>query len=175
MDYKEIRESYDSLYREFFTPLFRYFFFRTKNNETSKDLTQSVFLKFLNQGYKEREREYNTRLLFTIARTSLIDFYRKSSRKMEESLDAKENEFPSEEPDPEIVFESKEKVLLVQEVLKTLSPAEEEIVILRMTTDMSYKEMAKVLKLKEDNIRQIYSRALKKMKDYMDDKQISYE
>ncbi|MDQ5953224.1 MAG: hypothetical protein QG551_452 [Patescibacteria group bacterium] len=175
MNLKEIRQSYDGLYREFFTPLFRYFFFRTKNNETSKDLTQSVFLKFLNQGYKEREKEHNVKLLFTIARTSLIDFYRKSSRRLEESLDAKERDVPSSDPDPEIIFESKEKVSLVQDVLKTLSESEEEIVVLRMTTDMSYKEMAKVLELKEDNIRQIYSRALKKMKDYMDDKQISYE
>ena len=64
----------EALYNEFFTPLFRYLFFRTKDYNIANDLAQTSFLKFLRQDKKALEKEYAVKLLFTIARNTLIDY-----------------------------------------------------------------------------------------------------
>lgn len=171
----EIRQSYEALYKEYFTPLFRYVFFRTKDTNTAKDLTQNVFLKFLNQGYVEREKDHNIKLLFIIARTTLIDHYRKKSTNLEEHLGLRGNDLESSEPGPDVIYESKEKVLAVRESFKELSDIEEDIVLLRITTNTSYKEIGEIHSITEENARKIYSRALQKIEEYLKRKNISYE
>lgn len=172
---QEIRQSYGALYEEYFTPLFRYVFFRTKDTNLAKDITQNVFLKFLNQGYVEREKDHNIKLLFTIARTTLIDHYRKKSTNLEESMGEREDNLESFEPGPDVIYESKEKVLLIRESFKELSDIEEDIVLLRITTNTSYKQISEINNITEENARKIYSRALQKIEEYLKRKNISYE
>jgi len=157
-------ESNEALYRELFTPLFRYFVFRTKNKETAEDLTQSTFLKFLLQENYPTEKLHATRLLYTIARTMLIDHYRAHARNPHVSLEAKNIEPPSEERTAEAAFSDNEDIAYAKSLLADLSDTEEEIVSLRILAEMEYADIALTTKTSEVNARQIYSRALKKLR-----------
>ena len=157
-------ESHEALYRELFTPLFRYFLFRTKDTEMAEDLTQSTFLKFLLQETRPAERLHATRLLYTIARTMLIDHYLANARKPVESLEAANIDPQSGEESAETLYAVSEDIEYAKELLKELTDAEEEIVTLRIIAEMEYADIASTTGTTEANARQIYSRALKKLR-----------
>ena len=159
-----VNESHEALYRELFTPLFRYFVFRTKDTEAAEDLTQSTFLKFLLQETRPAERLHATRLLYTIARTMLIDHYRAHARKPVESLEATNIDPVSDEQNAETRYRMNEDIEYAKELLLELSDTEEEIVTLRIIAEMEYADIAKTAGTTETNARQIYSRALKKLR-----------
>lgn len=150
------------LYQELFTPLFRYLFFRTRDSDIANDLTQAVFLKFLLQKEKPGEREHAHRLLFTIARTTLIDHYRVEGKRSRVSIDDLP-EFPSEmrNPEEEAVFAEEKR--FISDALHQLSADEAEIVALRLSGDVSYETIAHTTGVSVANARQIYSRSLKKI------------
>ncbi len=165
-------ESHDELYRELFTPLFRYFMFRTRDYNLATDLVQTVFLKFLQSDYRAREHDHNTRSLFIIARNTLIDHWRSNGRRPTSSLEESSIEPASDIPTPLEEFRTSEDVLVVQEALSTLSDLEQDIVMLRIATELDYKDIAELVNESPDNTRQIYSRALKKLKVYLENKNI---
>lgn len=166
------RENEDELYRELFTPLFRYFLFRTRDYHLASDLVQTVFLKFLTHGYEEREKEHNIRALFLIARNTLIDYYRVSANRKSVSLEETGFDLPSGTPTPFEEFSSGEDVISVQEAIGSLGEVDQDIVMFRIATDMEYKDIAELLGESAENIRQKYSRALKKIKAYLENKNI---
>ena len=64
----DINEQYDKIYR--------YIYFRLKNQHIAEDLTQETFLRFLeNDSYREKGRQLA--YLYTIARNLCIDEFRK--------------------------------------------------------------------------------------------------
>lgn len=163
-------ESHEAIYRELFTPLFRYFVFRTKDKETAEDLTQATFLKFLLQENRPIETLHATRLLYTIARTLLIDHYRAYARKSYASLEAHTIDPPSEDASAEDVYSIHEDIAYAKSLLADLSDTEEEIVSLRILAEMEYRDIAETTGHSEVNVRQIYSRALKKLRAKVDER-----
>jgi RNA polymerase sigma-70 factor (ECF subfamily) len=157
----------ETLFAELFTPLFRYLFFRTRDHEIANDLTQAVFLKFLLQKEKPEEKEHAHRLLFTIARTTLIDHYRVKGRRLTVSID-EVPEFPSEIASPleEAVLDDEKR--FIGTALAQLSADEAEIVALRLSGEVSYDTIAHMTGISVANARQIYSRALKKVTYLLD-------
>jgi RNA polymerase sigma-70 factor (ECF subfamily) len=152
----------ETLYRECYTPVFRYLYFRTKDYDIATDLTQNSFLKYMRQVDKGRDADYARRLLFVIARTALIDHYRSSARRKRSSIDDV----------PEIVDETinqqddairKEDAEYLNLVLKDLSEQESDIVSMRIAGVVDYKTIASTLDIPEQNARKIYSRAIQKV------------
>jgi RNA polymerase sigma-70 factor (ECF subfamily) len=165
-------ESYEELYRELFTPLFRYFIFRTRDYNLATDLVQTVFLKFLQSDYREREHEHNTRSLFTIARNTLIDHFRVNAKKPHISLENSGIEVVSSSPTPFEEFRASEDTLAVREAIATLSDIEQDIILLRIATELDHHDIAELVNESVENTRQIYSRALKKLKVYLENKKL---
>ncbi len=155
--------SFEELYKSYYTPLFKYVYLRTKDKLLSEDITQTVFLKVwkslnLWNSKKKEPRAF----LYTIARNTIIDYWRKKSTK----------EIVSDE----IVFNNQESVLMEnkedEETYKTLlnlfnklTKLEKEILTLLYINELSYEEIAKVTGKKESAIRQIKSRAIKSLKE----------
>ncbi len=153
----------ETLYTELFTPLFRYLFFRTRDQEIANDLTQAVFLKFLLQKERPGGREHAQRLLFTIARTMLIDHFRVEGKRARVSID-EVPEIPSETRNPEEEAVFAEEKRLIDDALAQLSEGEAEIVMLRLSGEIGYETIADTVGVSVANARQIYSRALAKLK-----------
>lgn len=173
MNKDDLSDEYlEVLYREFFTPLFRYFYFRIKDYDQAIDLTQTTFLKFYSNDYEKNTKIHNVKILFTIARNTLIDYYRVSSKKQDISLDESNLEPVSEAPSPIDDFESNENIRMVKEALKILDNREEEVVMLRISTELDYDHIGEIMNENTVNVRQIYSRALKKIKAYLENKNI---
>lgn len=153
---------FELLYRDLFTPVFRYVLFRTKDYDLSCDITQSAFLKYYKQDNGPKTLSHAKSLLFTIARNLLIDYWRSGDNNkkvyIEESDDYVETEL---NPEEEAI--KKEDIEYVDLVLSNLSEIENEIISMRLTLDFDYKVISKELDINEASARKIYSRAIRKV------------
>lgn len=157
------KEAFGSLYREFYIPVFRYIYLRVSSKEEAEDLTQTVFLKTY-QSIKRYQVSDADPLayFFTVARNTVIDFYRK---RKEVSLEGNEQvfEIPDLRNNPEEDFSKQENHTMIMSALAALPEDQKEIVILKFINELSNSEIAKLLNKKEPSIRQIQHRAIKNL------------
>lgn len=157
-------KAFEEVYKTYYTPLFRYIYSRMKDRSEAEDITQNVFLKIWN-AISNWDEAHTSPLsfFFTVARNTLIDHFRKNSHKEIVSNEiilkfAEENGSSDKETTDS---ETKEKLLIA---IRQLSADQQEIITLFYTNDLSYKEISEIINKKEDAIRQIHSRAIKKLR-----------
>ena len=120
----DINEQYDKIYR--------YIYFRLKNQHLAEDLTQETFLRFLEiSSYKDTGRPLA--YLYTIARNLCIDEFRKVS---------------TEELKEEIVQEGFEDEVVerqnLQQAMETLSKEEQELLLLRYVNEVAFSDLCRL-------------------------------
>ena len=157
-------EAFEEVYAHYYTPLFRYVFNRTRNKHASEDITQTVFVKVWKALPTHNEHHTSpTAFFFTVARTTLIDFFRKKSTHeiVSDEIIAR-NDTLDETAQKDI--SAQEQAEELKKAIICLSEEQQEIVSLMYTHDLSYKEIAEITGKREDAIRQIHSRAIKKLR-----------
>ena len=94
------REVFSELYDEFMPKVFRYIHYKVNHQQTTEDLTSMVFEKALVSfdKYSSEKAAFST-WIFSIARNTLIDYYRTNKMRQQASLD-EAVEVPSREPSP---------------------------------------------------------------------------
>lgn len=120
----DIHEHYDKIYR--------YCYFRLKNQYLAEDITQETFLRFLECGsYKETGRPLA--YLYTVARNLCIDEFRKTK---------------AEELASDIVQDGFEDALVEKEdlhkAITALSIEEQELLLLRYVNDVSFIDLCRM-------------------------------
>ena len=157
---------FEMLYREFFTPVFQYVLFRTKNYDLACDITQSAFLKYYKQENGTITISHARSLIFMIARNLLIDYWRSGEHNKKIFIEEIDDVAGSElTPEEEAV--KKEDSEFVNSVLSDLTDIENEIISMRLTLQSDYSTISKELNITESNARKIYSRAIRKVGDVL--------
>ena len=119
-----IDEQYDKVYR--------YCYFRVKNQHLAEDITQETFLRFFeSSSYKDAGRPLA--YLYTVARNLCIDEFRKVH---------------TEELKEEIVQNGFEDAVVEKEnlhqAMATLSKEEQELILLRYVNEVSVADLSKM-------------------------------
>jgi RNA polymerase sigma-70 factor (ECF subfamily) len=153
----------EALYRDLFTPLFRYVFFRTSDYDIACDVTQTSFLKFLQQNKSVATPEHAQKLLFVIARHTLVDYWR-SGAVRKTVIQTEWGEVLGTDSTPEENCIAVEDQTLVAHMVAMLESVEAEVVSLRLADNLSYEVIAHTLNISSANARKIYSRALQKVR-----------
>jgi RNA polymerase sigma factor (sigma-70 family) len=132
--------------------------------DQAEDLTQDAFIKiFKNLGnYNPLSGNFITWLI-SVTRNLLIDHYRQTKIErmtvsMDEPLEEGEDfslmdALPDDQPNPQVAFEKKERVAMLQYSLNLLSPELREAVILRDLEDLSYQEIGNLLKIPDGTVK----------------------
>ncbi len=162
-----IRALGEQLYTSHYTPLYRYLFFRVRNKRDAEDLAQTVFVKaFVSLKNGIWDGGGDIHYLFTIARNTLIDHFRRgkhmpivSDELIESTADLVTTSAPVEER------EHREVVAIG---LNKLKPAEAEAVTLRYISDLEYDAIAKLMGKREDAVRQLVHRGLKSLRGHLE-------
>ncbi len=157
------KEAFSLLYKEYYVPLYRYIYVRVRNKDTAEDLTQDVFLKIY-RSIESLDPSISSPLgyFFTIARNTLIDFWRKKG--VDTSQDDTElDQVADPGPDALAGAQLKEQSSLLRECLKELTKDQREVVTLRFIEDLSTSEIAAQLGKKETAVRQLQVRGLKSL------------
>ncbi|MBR5317095.1 MAG: sigma-70 family RNA polymerase sigma factor [Lachnospiraceae bacterium] len=120
----DIDEQYDKVYR--------YCYFRVKNQQLAEDITQETFLRFFeSNSYRDTGRPLA--YLYTVARNLCIDEFRKVH---------------TEELKEEIVQNGFEDAVVekenLQQAMATLSKEEQELILLRYVNEVSLADLSKM-------------------------------
>lgn len=159
------REIFAELYDEFMPKVFRYIHYKVSNQQLAEDLTSTVFEKALVNfdKYSSDKAAFST-WVFSIARNSLIDFYRTNKMKKQVSLDGA-IEMPSREPSPQEVVEKKAEQECLRGCLSRLPEEDQEIIALKFAGEFNNRQIARMLGLSESNVGVRLFRAVKKLRE----------
>ncbi len=120
----DIEEQYDKIYR--------YCYFKLRNQHLAEDITQEAFLRFFEcDSYKDTGRPLA--YLYTVARNLCMDEFRKTH---------------AEELKDEIADKGFEDTLIekedLEQAMKTLEKAEQELLLLRYVNEVSFADLSRM-------------------------------
>lgn len=156
------KEVYSEIYELYVDSIFRFIYFRTGNKEIAEDLTQEVFLRFIEIVDKEHITQIRP-YLYKIARNLVIDHYKQVKNDVQiEKVDYILTEEGKTETDAELV--------ITQKALFKLKEEWRELIIMKHVNGLSHNEIAKVLGKSNVYIRVNLHRAIKALKNILEEK-----
>jgi len=157
MDWNTFEEHYPKIYN--------YIYYRVLHKETAEDLTSDVFYRALAfaASFDKKKASYKT-WLFTIAHNIVANHYRSNKNLL--TLDdfdtlAVENDIVSD-------YETTEDFRRLHKLLKTLPEREREVIALRFWGELTYKEIATRIGMREKSVSSMMSRLTKKLEKLWD-------
>lgn len=161
-------QAFSALYELYFTPIFRFIYFRVQSREEAEDLVQTVFLKVFRSLPNFHEQNASPLAYFyTVARNAIIDYWRKKKSVSLEDYEEMAENILDDKADP---FESLERLAsakILRKALGVLTDEQREVIVLKFINELSNKEIAQLISKNEGAIRQIQCRALKAMRDFL--------
>jgi len=161
-------EAFGQIYTLFAERIFRYIYLKVSNKEEAEDLTQQVFIRAWESidSFKPLQNPVGS-WFYAIAHNLIIDFYRK--QKKDFSLDNENVKIEVIDP-----IDLNERLVIkeeAQKILKLINQLPEEhrdILFLRYIDDLSYQEIAKIIRKRPLTLRVLHHRALKRLKILME-------
>ncbi len=157
---------FESAYRQYVTPVYRYLYLRTGSTEEAEDLTSQVFLAALQGLPHYRQRGYFGAWLFTLARNKLADFYR--SHRAQVPFDEAGGEPQAAEADLLVGIIHDEELQRVGKLVASLPEDERELVRLRFAARLGFEEIATVLGKKTSAVKMALYRLLERMEKQLE-------
>ncbi len=158
------------MYEDWFPKVYNYIFYRLLSKEITEDLVSDVFLKVVSHLHRfdSAKASFGT-WLFTIARNTLTDFYRKSKPAL--SLD--DDGFPSDsltvDWDEQCRLIENEDRRALYKALGQLNEKQRSVLALKYFSGFNNREIARMTGMKESTVSSLGIRALSKLKSVMDD------
>lgn len=153
-----------ALYDQYSDSIFRFMLFKVSNRETAWDLTQECFFKTWQRFMKNPTVIANKKaFLYTVARNCVIDHWRGKEKHATVDIEAASYVIDAgNDVHHEAVVQDEARYLI--RLLKNLPEENREILTLRYTEGLSFKEIAKITGKSTIAIRVQTHRALKKLK-----------
>lgn len=166
------KEAFVKAYDDNVGDIYRFVYFKIGSKEEANDLTSTVFLKTWNyiQNNSLEDSKTLRALLYKIARTTIIDYYRESGGRINTSLDDEENKIDivDESIDPETKMDESADLALIKSKLPLLKEEYREVVIMRFISDLTLEEIAEISGKKKGNVRVLLHRALGALKELVE-------
>jgi RNA polymerase sigma-70 factor, ECF subfamily len=148
------REAFDELFARYRQPLYGYFRRRLATRERAEDLTQETFLAVLRATERYQPRALVRTYLYGIAIKLLAAERRKLAR--------------AGGPAGTVCDPRADEALWVRQALDRLEPIEREILMLREYEQLSYAEIAELLRLPLNTVRTRLFRSRVALKGYLE-------
>jgi RNA polymerase sigma-70 factor (ECF subfamily) len=158
--------AFRTLYRELYGPVTSFVGRRIGHPQDTEDVVSIVFQKFL-----ERLRDYDANrgtvrmFVLAISRSSVIDWLR--SARHDISVDDLAGIIADEGESPLDAVVRDERNAIVRRALLEISASSREVLVLRHGDGLSHAEIAEVLGIRVDAVKQRASRALRELEAYL--------
>lgn len=149
---------------EYYDKIYRFCFYKVRNQQTAEDITQEVFLRFLRSEYKDDGREIN--YLYTIARNLCVDELRKQSA--EASRRETLFRFEMVSTDQGKLENRMINSFYYEDILSRLPEEDLEILLLRYANDESIADISKVYGVSRFAVYRRIKKAKCKLRDLID-------
>lgn len=153
----------EEIYEEYFEIVNKYLFCLTHNNDISEELTQETFYRAVKQIDTFKGECKISVWLCQIAKNLWYDECRKK-KKIEETNEKELFEIPSMDNTEDKLVSKEEKMLLYQK-MQTLEEKTREVMYLRITGELSFKEIGIILNKTENWARVTFYRGKQKLKE----------
>ena len=155
---------FGELYDHYVQPVYRYLYSRVGSQHEAEDLTSLTFIAAYEALPRYRERGHFSAWLFRIARSKLMDYFRRSRHEVE--LDAVERPIAEEDRLHQVIQD--EELSRLKSLISKLDEKEQELIRLRFLADLSFAEMAELLGKREATVRKSVHRLLARLKSQME-------
>jgi len=171
---KEVRQSkaemdvglLESIYREYYKNVYNYIGFRINNHFDAEELASLVFEKAITKWNHYNPDFPVEAWLIGIAKNTITDYLRAKKRKHFVGLDSiADFVSPGKQPDEIVVRDEENRALIV--AMSGLKDVERQILSMKFATDLTHREIAKILGLSDSNVGVIVYRAIKKLRKLM--------
>ncbi|OOM06478.1 sigma-70 family RNA polymerase sigma factor [Clostridium saccharobutylicum] len=162
------KEEFTEIFELYYKRIYNYTYYRVNSREAAEDLTSQIFEKvmFKLNTYLNEKSKFEV-WMFTIARNTINDYYRKQKKHKIISLDSI-LDLISKDKGPEELMVNRERNNKLINALKILDPKERNIIAYKFGADLKNKEIAKILNISESNIGVKLHRIMKKLKNEME-------
>jgi RNA polymerase sigma-70 factor (ECF subfamily) len=159
---QEDKEVFSELYERYLGQIFRYFASRTGDKDLAEDLSSETFIKAFDkfEEYDFSERPFKA-WIFRIGHNVLMDHFRKKGNNLTSLEDI------GEQADGENLSEKAHFKLLaakIHDFLDDFSAEEKDILLMKLSSDLKFSEIAELLGKNESTIKTKYFRSLKVLK-----------
>jgi RNA polymerase sigma-70 factor (ECF subfamily) len=145
-------------------PLFRFFHRSLRSHADSEELTQLVFIKLHGSAHRYKPTAKFSTYLFTIARNLLLDEIKRRNRRPVDTVDPAELNMATPARDPRDEIEEALEVCLDR-----LPETHRTALLLRVQRELSYKEIANIMKASESVVKTWIHRARQQARKSLDD------
>ena len=148
--------AWDTIVKTYWRKVFNVAYRFVGTYDEAEDLTQDIFLKvFRSLGTFDRRANFQTWLI-SVSRNFCIDRYRSGRRDRQvfaREIDASTVQAEAPGPAADARVEQQDRIALLREALKALSPALRTAVLLRDIHELSYQEIAEQLGVAEGTVK----------------------
>ena len=159
---------FNLIFEKYRNQLFTYLFKVTKSRETAEELVLDVFLKLWHGRESVTEIENLEAFLFRVGHNKAIDFFRaakRNPRMQQEIWELITEAISYDTADKKLLDKNIEE--LVQTAVNQLSPQRRKVYFLRNNEDMSYSEIASVLNLSSNTVRNHLAASIQFIREYL--------
>jgi len=159
-----------TLISRYLKPVYNFVYHFVGNVHDAEDITQEVFVKVWKNLKKYRLEQSFKTWIFTIAKNTSIDWLRKVRHIAFSEFDSDgkenfiENTTADEEPLAEELAILDEDRKTVSRAMEKLGTADQIILVLRYSEDLTFKEIGEILKKPLDTVKSQHRRALTKLR-----------
>jgi len=164
-------DSFAKIYDQFVDRIYKYVFFRV-GREDALDLTEAVFLKVWEniKSYKTG-RQYLSSWIYRIAHNAVVDHYRMSKQTVELTTNIPDEK---QETNPIVLTERKLSQESLVKAISKLKKKYQQVIVLKYVNELDNKEIAKIMNKTEGGMRILKFRALKALRQIMEEMDVRY-
>ena len=158
-------EAFGVLYDRYVDAVYRYVFYRVRNEAEAEDVTSDVFIRALRAIPTYEPRQAFLAWLYRIARNAVIDRSRRQKTRTQVSFeDALAHPMGDQTVDPNAGLLAGSDAAVVRAAMQQLTPLQQEVLVLRYVEGYDTKTISKLVGKRDGTIRGIEFRALKQLR-----------
>jgi RNA polymerase sigma-70 factor (ECF subfamily) len=171
---KKDPDAFGEIYDVYVKQIYRFIYFKVRSAEQAEDITSETFLKAWEYLKKKPDVPHLQALLYSIARTSVVDWYRRNACDNENvSLDDDRLTELAKQAGDQLFrnVEARTEVDRVLDKLQGLKDEWREVMVMKYLDGLSTHEVAEALGKTPANVRVIVHRATKALTESLSDDQ----
>lgn len=165
--------TFHSLYDQYHVDLYQYVYYMVKNQHATEDIVQEVYIKVLKSYENFRGESSEKTWLFSIARHTTMDYFRKQQRQQNKlanffNKDQNMARIKDQDPLPEEIAQLNDEMQRIYHLLDQCTLDQKNVLILRYIQSLSIHETAQILEWSESKVKTTQHRAIKKLQQLID-------
>lgn len=167
-----MKTTFETLYDNYHQDLYQYVFYMVRNQEEAEDILQDVYVKVLKSYQTFRGESSEKTWLFSIARHTTLDFFRKQKRLRDRmsnlfSNDTEEQLIKDDAALPEEIVMLDDQMKRIYKALNKCSDDQKQVIILRYIQSFSIQETADIMSCSISKVKTNQHRAIKKLQNLL--------